>query len=125
MSGHYYEGYAFYVIQVRDFAEIYSKKTGVKRETLERTLWGDFYLDSKTKRIRKGAFDCGRKPIFIQLVLDNIWSIYDAVLSDKNEEKREKIINSLGIKLSRRDVKHQDPRVSIPSGMLTSTWKVK
>lgn len=37
------------------FAEIFSKKTGISKDVLLKTLWGDYYLNSKTKRIMHGA----------------------------------------------------------------------
>ena len=41
---------------IEDFARIYSSKLGMKEDVLRKTLWGDFYLNTKTKRIHKGAF---------------------------------------------------------------------
>jgi ribosome assembly protein 1 len=77
------DGWAF---TVKQFAAIYEKKLGFKRSTLEKTLWGDFYLDPKTKRILGSKHLKGRnlKPMFVQLVLDNIWAIYDATLGGNN-----------------------------------------
>lgn len=71
------DGWAF---TVRQFASIYEKKLGVKRATLEKVLWGDFYLDPKTKRVLGTKHLKGRalKPLFVQLVLDSIWAIYEA-----------------------------------------------
>lgn len=40
---------------IKHFAELYSAKLGFKAEVLLKTLWGDFFLENKTKRIRKGA----------------------------------------------------------------------
>jgi ribosome assembly protein 1 len=40
---------------VGHFAEMYAKKLGIKAAVLNKTLWGDFYLNTKTKRIFKGA----------------------------------------------------------------------
>lgn len=40
---------------IDQFAEIYGKKLGMNTDGLRKTLWGDFYLNSKTKRIMKGA----------------------------------------------------------------------
>lgn len=37
------------------FAELYARKVGVSACVLNKTLWGDFYLDGKTKTVRKGA----------------------------------------------------------------------
>jgi ribosome assembly protein 1 len=71
------DGWAF---TVRQFASIYEKKLGMKRSILEKVLWGDFYLDPKTKRVLASRHLKGRalKPMFVQLVLDNIWAVYEA-----------------------------------------------
>ena len=71
------DGWAF---TVRQFASLYEKKLGIKRSILERVLWGDFYLEPKTKRLLGSKHLKGRalKPMFVQLVLDNIWAVYEA-----------------------------------------------
>ncbi len=43
------------VCSVSDFASMYAKKLGLSERVLQKTLWGDFYLNSKTKRIFRGA----------------------------------------------------------------------
>ena len=71
------DGWAF---TIRQFAAIYEKKLGIKRTVLEKVLWGDFYLDPKTKRVLGQKHLKGRalKPMFVQLVLDSIWAAYEA-----------------------------------------------
>lgn len=71
------DGWAF---TIRQFAAIYEKKLGIKRTILEKVLWGDFYLDPKTKRVLGQKHLKGRalKPMFVQLVLDSIWAAYEA-----------------------------------------------
>ena len=71
------DGWAF---TVRQFATLYEKKLGIKRSVLEKVLWGDYYLDPKTKRVLSSKHLKGRalKPMFVQLVLDNIWAVYEA-----------------------------------------------
>ena len=71
------DGWAF---TVRQFAGLYEKKLGIKRAILEKVLWGDFYLEPKTKRVLASRHLKGRalKPMFVQLVLDNIWAVYEA-----------------------------------------------
>jgi ribosome assembly protein 1 len=71
------DGWAF---TVRQFAAIYEKKLGIKRAILERVLWGDYYLDPKTKRVLGQKHLKGRalKPMFVQLVLDSVWAAYEA-----------------------------------------------
>lgn len=44
-----------FLCSVKQFAHIYSEKMGIKRELLLKTLWGDFYLNAKAKKIMKGA----------------------------------------------------------------------
>ena len=36
------------------FAKIYSAKLGFSEAVLKKTLWGDFYVNTKTKKIMKG-----------------------------------------------------------------------
>lgn len=71
------DGWAF---TVRQFAGLYEKKLGIKRSSLEKVLWGDFYLDPKTKRVLSSKHLKGRalKPMFVQLVLDSVWAAYQA-----------------------------------------------
>lgn len=71
------DGWAF---TIRQFAAIYERKLGIKRSVLEKVLWGDFYLDPKTKRVLGSKHLKGRalKPMFVQLVLDSIWAAYEA-----------------------------------------------
>ena len=77
------DGWAF---TPRQFAALYEKKLGIKRSILEKVLWGDFYLDPKTKRVLTSKHLKGRnlKPMFVQLVLDNIWAVYEATLGGDN-----------------------------------------
>ncbi|KAM4593346.1 elongation factor-like GTPase 1 isoform 3-T3 [Odontesthes bonariensis] len=72
------DGWGF---SIQQFAYIYSERMGIKAEVLLKTLWGDFYLDAKAKRIMKGAEAKGKKPLFVQLVLNNIWNLYEAVVT--------------------------------------------
>ncbi|CAI8045879.1 Elongation factor-like GTPase 1 [Geodia barretti] len=105
---------------VSHFAELYSKKLGIRQEVLQRTLWGNFYLNSKAKRIFRGATAKAKKPLFVQFVLDNIWAVYDAVVLQRDKTKIEKIVGSLGLKIPARDSRHTDPRVHLAA--ICSQW---
>ena len=76
------DGWAF---SVKQFAGIYEKKLGMKGKALEKVLWGDYYLDPKTKRVLGSKHLKGRllKPMFVQLILENIWAIYDASIGSE------------------------------------------
>lgn len=71
--------------RVEQFAQIYAAKLGIKENILRKVLWGDYYLEPKTKRLLQYKHLKGRqlKPMFVQFVLENIWAIYDAVIINK------------------------------------------
>ncbi|KAB1257335.1 Elongation factor-like GTPase 1 [Camelus dromedarius] len=105
--------------RIEHFAKIYSQKTGIKKEVLLKTLWGDYYINMKAKKIMKVDQAKGKKPLFVQLILENIWSLYDAVLK-KDKEKIDKIVTSLGLKIGAREARHSDPKVQINA--ICSQW---
>ncbi|KAI5951625.1 RIA1 [Candida jiufengensis] len=101
------DGWAF---SINTFAKIYSKKLGFSQQALLKTLWGDFYLDMKNKKILPGKKlkNGNNKPLFVSLILDQIWSIYENCILERNQEKVEKIIEKLGAKISPRDLRSKD-----------------
>ncbi|THY96027.1 elongation factor Tu [Aureobasidium pullulans] len=107
------DGWAF---TPRQFAAIYDKKLGMKREILEKTLWGDFYLDPKTKRVLGSKHLKGRnlKPMFVQLVLEPIWAVYEATTGGDHGKGDpallEKITKSLNLTIPPHIKRSRDPR---------------
>ncbi|SPP87098.1 elongation factor-like GTPase 1 [Drosophila guanche] len=105
-----YDGWAF---SVRDFAAMYDKRLEMKREELEQVLWGDFYYNSKKKCAMPGAQEKAKKPMFVQFVLENIWSMYDIIAVRKDKDKLPAIAEKLGLKLAARDLRLTDPKLQI------------
>ncbi|KIK78164.1 hypothetical protein PAXRUDRAFT_17032 [Paxillus rubicundulus Ve08.2h10] len=103
------DGWGF---RVGKFAQLYSAKLGIKEINLRRVLWGDFYLDPKTKRVISYKHLRGRalKPLFVHFVLENIWAVYDAVVINPNAEKVAKIVSALNLKILPRDLRSKDSR---------------
>lgn len=117
------DGWAF---TVRQFASLYEKKLGIKRSVLEKVLWGDFYLEPKTKRVLGSKHLKGRalKPMFVQLVLDNIWAVYEATTGG-NKGKGDpamvgKITKSLSLTIQPHVLRSRDPRAIMTT--LFSAW---
>ena len=73
------DGWGF---RIGKFAQLYASKLGIREANFKRVLWGDFYLDTKTKRVINHKQLRGRnlKPLFVQFVLENIWAVYDAII---------------------------------------------
>ena len=49
------QGVSCSIFSVGDFARQYSQRLGLSEGVLRRTLWGDFYIDNKNKRVRANA----------------------------------------------------------------------
>ncbi|KAJ8068989.1 hypothetical protein OCU04_002670 [Sclerotinia nivalis] len=117
------DGWAF---TVRQFASLYEKKLGIKRTAMEKVLWGDFYLDPKTKKVLGPKHLKGRnlKPLFVQLVLEQVWAVYAAATGgDKGKGDpvmTEKITKSLNITLPPHVTRSRDPRAILTT--LFSAW---
>ncbi|THH15351.1 hypothetical protein EW146_g5098 [Bondarzewia mesenterica] len=103
------DGWGF---RIGKFAQIFATKLGIKEANFRRVLWGDFYLDPKTKRIISYKHLRGRalKPLFVQFVLENIWAVYDAVVINPNPDKVVKIVSALNLKIPPRELKSKDTR---------------
>ncbi|ODM15680.1 hypothetical protein SI65_08914 [Aspergillus cristatus] len=117
------DGWAF---TIRQFAAIYERKIGIKRSVLEKVLWGDYYLDPKTKRVLGQKHLKGRalKPMFVQLVLDSIWAAYEATTGGGKGKGDpallEKITKSLNITIPPYIMRSRDPRNIMTT--LFSSW---
>ncbi|GJJ15740.1 hypothetical protein Clacol_010018 [Clathrus columnatus] len=103
------DGWGF---RIGKFAQLFAKKLGMKEANLRKALWGDFYLDPKTKRVITHRHLKGRslKSLFVQFILENIWAAYDGIILNPNPEKVNKIIAALDLKVPPRDLKTKDPK---------------
>ncbi|XP_011690234.1 PREDICTED: elongation factor Tu GTP-binding domain-containing protein 1 [Wasmannia auropunctata] len=111
------DGWGF---DIKEFAKIYSNKLGFSEKVLRKTLWGDFYVNNKTKRIMKGAQEKAKKPLFVQLILDNIWALYETIVVRKDKDKLPIIAEKLNIKLTTRDLRHTDTKAQLQA--VCSQW---
>ncbi|KAJ6584770.1 P-loop containing nucleoside triphosphate hydrolase protein [Mycena capillaripes] len=113
------DGWGF---RIGKFAQLFATKLGVKEANLRRVLWGDFYIDPKTKKVISYKHLRGRalKPLFVQFVLENIWAVYDAVVLNPNTEKVTKIVGALNLKIPPRDLKSKDTRHLL--SLIFSQW---
>jgi ribosome assembly protein 1 len=94
--------------RIMDFIDIFSKKLGCNQKVLAKTLWGDFYLNPKTKQISTKPLSEKHKPMFVDFILQNIWNVYEKLQSG-DQEIIDKIAKGLGIE--------------IPEKMKENNWK--
>ncbi|KIM28418.1 hypothetical protein M408DRAFT_329481 [Serendipita vermifera MAFF 305830] len=113
------DGWAF---RIGKFARLFSSKLGLNEDNLKKVLWGDYYLDPKTKRVISPKHLKGRnlKPLFVQFVLENLWSVYENVVINPNSEKVTKIVSALNLKLQPRDLVSKNTRHLL--NLIFSQW---
>ncbi|KAJ6219779.1 hypothetical protein RDWZM_005591 [Blomia tropicalis] len=106
---------------IADFATVLSKsKLGFSANVLKKTLWGDYYLNVKEKRIQKGAQSKAKKPLFVSLVLENLSKVYEKFILKRDKIEMAKIAEMLNIKLTPRDINHSDHKTALIQ--LFSQW---
>lgn len=111
------DGWAF---RVHDFAKIYSEKLQIDVQVLIESLWGDFYFSAKGKKCVRGAQEKAKKPMFVQLILENIWNLYEVIAIRKDKDKIPAIAEKFNVKIHTRDFRQSDPKVHIHA--IFSKW---
>jgi len=80
------DGWGF---RIHQFAKIHSQN-GMKRSVLQKTLWGEHYVNMKKKKIYTAPPTSNSQPMFVGWVIKNIWDIYN-LAAEKNQEKNKQI----------------------------------
>lgn len=88
-----YDGWAF---STSSFAALYEGKLGIN--DLEKYLWGDHYLNTKTKTVERAPRRAGQQPLAVQLMIEPIWQLYQTFLQTRdNLEQQLHMAEKLGI----------------------------
>ncbi|WFD22365.1 Cytoplasmic GTPase/eEF2-like protein (ribosomal biogenesis) [Malassezia equina] len=113
-----------WAFRLERFSTMYAQKLGIKESHIRGFLWGHYYLDPKTKRVlTKKQHDKDKrnlKPMFVQFVLDNIWSVYEHTVVERNQERIDKIIATLGLSIHARDLRSKEPATLMQA--ILSQW---
>lgn len=107
---------------IHHFASQFSTKLGMNKEVLNKTLWGDNYITTKAgqKRIMSGARDKRKSPLFVTLILENLYKVYNTVMVQKDKTEIEKLSEALGVKMPVTVSKSTDLRQKL--NCLMSGW---
>lgn len=68
------------------FAKMFATRLNLSVEVLNNAMWGDFFYNSKHKRCDSGAYSKGKSSVFVQVILENIWSLYKNIMSGDAEK---------------------------------------
>ncbi|PIA19245.1 P-loop containing nucleoside triphosphate hydrolase protein [Coemansia reversa NRRL 1564] len=119
------DGWAF---RVNHFAQIFAEKLGVPSPAkLQPLMWGDYFIDPKNKRrvLNRKQFSklygtakaSMATPLFVQLCLAPVWQVYESAVIDMDQEKIDKVVSALGIKILPRDRRSKDRRTLLTAIM--------
>ncbi|PVU96904.1 hypothetical protein BB561_000885 [Smittium simulii] len=125
------DGWAF---RVNDFATFASEKMGLGNpDKLKQFIWGDYYFDPKNKKRVLGKKQFNKlyrsenskaypniQPLFVQLCLSSIWKVYEATVLNSDQDRIDKIISSLGCKITTRDRKVKDQKIL--ASLIMRSW---
>ena len=86
------------------FVDIFAKKYGTKKEVMQKVLWGDYYLNKKTKKFCTEPPTENSNPVFVDFIMKNIYKVYQVVTIDQDLEKIQKMVKSLNLNVSEKDL---------------------
>ena len=89
---------------IDNFVDIFANKYKIKREVMQKVLWGDYYLDKKTKKFCPEPPNENSNPIFVDFIMKNIYKVYQVVTVDQDLEKIQKMVKSLNLNISEKDL---------------------
>ncbi|CAH8486849.1 unnamed protein product [Dicrocoelium dendriticum] len=95
-----------------DFLTLWSEKLNVSVDELDKFLWGDYYISRSPNEgcggrtvFKSDAHSNGRKPVFVQLVLEPLWKAYQTLIVDKHLDEVFPMAEKLNIHLDPRAVR--------------------
>ena len=101
-----------WAFSLEHFAKIYSARMNVDCTELKNSLWGDYYLETSSKQFKLGASNKGKTPMFVKIVMENIWTIYNTVINS-DMEKLLKICSSLKLEVNEKRLQRNDNKTKI------------
>lgn len=119
------DGWAF---SIGHFARVFAKKLGIpSAEKLQSVMWGNYYFDPKNRqrilthkqfsKVYGPGKTAAALPLFAQLCLAPIWQVYESVIIDHDQERIDKVIATLDLKVLPRDRRTKDHRVLLTAIM--------
>eukprot|EP00953_Heterococcus_sp_UTEX-ZZ885_P037920 19465-Heterococcus_DN1.PRE.1 len=101
------DGWGF---SLQQFARLWAKKLQAKPPQLRRMLWGEYAYSAKAKKVVKWTPASSGKPMFVTMILDPIWELYTAALTDKDTVRTSEMAAALKIDVPPREFKSNEQR---------------
>lgn len=87
------------------FALFWAKQLSLNKNVVQKHMFDDFAFNKTTKKIVKvDPGNANSKPMFVTMVLEPIWQMYDVAITQQNGEKAAKMAKRLGVEIAKRDI---------------------
>ncbi|KAH8876609.1 Elongation factor-like GTPase 1 [Schistosoma japonicum] len=110
--------------RIDQFCQTWSERLSIPCSTLQKSVWGDFYLTSSPTEsnkmfVKPNARQKQKKPIFVHLVLEPLWNAYQTLLFEDKRDKVFAMAQKVGVNLDQRIIRNVDSR-GVLRGFLSS-----
>ncbi|KAM9953379.1 hypothetical protein ACTFIR_008445 [Dictyostelium discoideum] len=109
-----FDGWGF---TIKQFIDLCYKKTGIKKEILEKCLWGEYYYHPKEKKIYKSPKG-NLMPMFVTFILNSVWEVVKTIVGTPewiDRDRLDKMISVLNITVGARDLASKDQKIVLKS----------
>jgi translation elongation factor EF-G len=87
------------------FALFWAKQLSLNKNVVQKHMFDDFAFNKVTKKIVKvDPSNPNAKPMFVTMVLEPIWQMYNVAITEQNSEKAAKMAKRLGVEIAKRDI---------------------
>ncbi len=101
------DGWGFSIGQ---FSRIWAKKLEAKPASLRQMMWGPYVYHSKTKKVSAWTHGSEQKPMFVSMILDPIWQVYDAAMLRRDLKCSTSMAEKLDLDVPLKELRSTDPR---------------
>lgn len=87
------------------FALFWAKQLSLNKHVVQKHMFDDYAFNKTTKKIVKvDPSNTNAKPMFVTMVLEPIWQMYEVAIAQQNGEKAAKMAKRLGVQIAKRDI---------------------
>ncbi len=101
------DGWGFSIGQ---FSRIWAKKIDAKPGSLRQMMWGPHIYHSKTRKVSAWTHGSEQKPMFVSMILDPIWQVYDAAMLRRDVKCSTSMAEKLDLDIPLKELRSTDPR---------------
>ncbi len=101
------DGWGFSIGQ---FSRIWAKKMGAKPGSLRQMMWGPHIYFPKTRKVSAWTHGSEQKPMFVSMILDPIWQVYEAAMLRRDLKCSTSIAERLDLDVPIKELRSADSR---------------